>query len=125
MALNTRPYISFDFRQCARFTHNTKESHETTVKRICQYLQITKDNGLLFKPFKKLVVDYYADIDFAGLWGHENAQDLICAGSITGFVLIFPIVLYSGYQNYRHILFFIHYILSSRHSLIMLEYNFP
>ena len=35
LASNTRPDISFAFHQCARFTHNTKVSHETAVNRIC------------------------------------------------------------------------------------------
>ena len=34
LASNTRPYISFAVHQCAWFTHNTKVSHETAVKRI-------------------------------------------------------------------------------------------
>ena len=38
MASNTRPDISFAVHQCARFTHNTKVSHETSVKRIFRYL---------------------------------------------------------------------------------------
>ena len=29
----------------------------------------------------------YAGADFAGLWGHEDPQDPICARSITGFVV--------------------------------------
>ena len=70
LASNTRPDISFAVHQCTRFTHNTKVSHETAVKRICRYLQGTKENGLVFNPSKKLVVDCYADTDFAGLWGH-------------------------------------------------------
>ena len=55
---NTRPDISFAVHQCARFTHNTKASHETAVKRICRYLRGTKDNDLVFNPSKKLVVDF-------------------------------------------------------------------
>ena len=86
---NARPYISFAVHQCAWFTHNTKASHETHVDRICSYLQGTKDNGLVFNPSKNLVVDCYADADFAGLWGHENPQDLICARSRIGFVETF------------------------------------
>ena len=31
----------------------------------------------------------YADAYFAGLWGHENPQDPICARSRTGFVVKF------------------------------------
>ena len=71
---NTIPDISFAVHQCARFTHKTKALHETAVKRICRYLQGTKDNGLVLNPTKKLVVDCYADADFAGLWGHEYPQ---------------------------------------------------
>ena len=89
LASNTRPDISFAVHQCARFTHNTKVSPETAVKRICRYLQGTKDNGLVFNPSKKLVVDCYADADFAGLWRHEDPQYPIFARSRTGFVVTF------------------------------------
>ena len=30
---------------------------------------------LVFNTPKKLMVDYYADGDYAGLWVHENHQD--------------------------------------------------
>ena len=89
LASNTRPDISFAVHQCARFTHNTKVSHAAAVKRICRYLQGTKDNGLVFNIPKKLVVDCYDDADFAGLWGHENPQNPICARSRTVFVVTF------------------------------------
>ena len=88
-ASNKRPDISFAVHQCAWFTHNTKSSHDTAVKRICWYLQGTKDNGLVFKPPKKLVVDCYADADFTGLWEHENPQDPIFARSRTGSMVTF------------------------------------
>ena len=55
---------------------------------------MVETSGLVFNPFKKLVVDCYADADFTGLWGHEDPQDPICARSRTGFVVIMPIVLY-------------------------------
>ena len=86
---NTRPDISFAVHLCARFTNNTNVSHDTAVKRICRYLQGTKYNDLVFNPSKKLVVDCYADADFAGLWGHEDPQDPICARSRSGFVVKF------------------------------------
>ena len=44
------------------------------MKRICRYLQGTKDNGLVFNISKELVVDCYADTDFAGMWGHVDPQ---------------------------------------------------
>ena len=103
LASNTRPDISFDIHQCAWFTHNTKASHETAVKRICRYLHGTKENGLVFNPSKKLVVDFYADAYFAGRWGHEYPQDPICARSRTGFVVNFyncPLLWVSKLQTY-------------------------
>ena len=59
------------------------------MKRICRYLQGTKANSIAFNPYKKLVVDCYAYANFAGLWGHEDPQDPICARSRTGFVVTF------------------------------------
>ena len=102
LASNTRPDISFAVHQCARFTHNTKVSHETSVKRIFRYLQGTKDNGLVFNPSMKLVVYCYADAVFVGLWGYEDPQDPICDRSRTGFVVTFanfPILWVSKLQT--------------------------
>ena len=89
LASNKRPDISFAVHQCDRFTPKTKASHETSVKRICRYLQGTKDNVLVFNTPKKIMVGWYADADFAGLWGHKNPQYPICPRSITGFVVNF------------------------------------
>ena len=63
LASKTSPCISFVVNQCARFTHSTETSHKTAVKRICRYLQCTNDNGLVFNPSKKMVVDFYANAD--------------------------------------------------------------
>ena len=38
LALNKRPDIFFDIHPYDCFTHNTKVSHDTYVKRICRYL---------------------------------------------------------------------------------------
>ena len=64
LASNTRPDIYFAVHQCDQFIHSNKSSHETYVKRICQYLQDIKYDGLVFNPSKKLVVGFYADADF-------------------------------------------------------------
>ena len=89
LASNTRTDISIDVHQCVQFTHNNKTLHKTAVKRILLYLQIIKDNGIVFNPSKKMVVDCYADADFAGLWGQENPLDPIFARIRTGFVVNF------------------------------------
>ena len=80
LVLNTGPDVSFSFRQCYLFKDKTNASHDTGVKRICQYLQGTKDNGLVFNPSKKLVVDCYSDADFARMWGHKILKVLFLLG---------------------------------------------
>ena len=59
------------------------------MKSICRYLQGTKDNVLVVNPYKKLVVYFYVDADFEGLWGNENPQDPIFSRSRNLFVVTF------------------------------------
>jgi Reverse transcriptase (RNA-dependent DNA polymerase) len=87
LSSNSRPDIQFAVHQCARFTHNPKQSHGDAVKRICCYLQGTKNRGLIFQPTKTMTLDCYSDADFAGLWNYEDDQDPVCVKSRTGYVL--------------------------------------
>ncbi len=87
LSSNSRPDIQFAVYQCARFTHNPKHSHADAVKRICRYLQGTKDKGLEFVPTKEMELDCYVDADFAGLWNYESDQDPVCVKSRTGYVI--------------------------------------
>ena len=87
---DTRPYISFAVNQCSQFTYNTRALHKIDVKRICRYLQGKKDKGVVFNPYKKLVVNFYADAYFTGLCVHESTQDRIPTSSRNGFVVTFP-----------------------------------
>ena len=50
------------------------------MKMICQYLQGTKDNCIVFNTYKKLVVDCYSAAYFGGLWRNENPQYPIFLG---------------------------------------------
>ena len=48
-------------------------------------------------------MDCYADVNFAGLWGHVNPQGPICFRIRTGFVVTFancPILWVSKLQTY-------------------------
>ena len=82
LASNSRPEIQFAVHQCARFTHNPKQSHSNAVKRIVRYLIATKNDGLVFNRSKELKLDCYADADFAGLWSHESDQDPVCVNPV-------------------------------------------
>lgn len=86
---NTRPDITFTVHQCARFSHNPKQSHAVAIKRILRYLKGTRDKGMMFSPGDDFAVDCYVDADFAGLWGVEYNQDPISVKSRTGYLLTF------------------------------------
>ena len=85
------------------------------MNRICWYLQGIEDNGLVFNPYKRMVVDFYVDAYVEEIWGHENPQDTICEKIRTVFVLIFyncPLLWVSNSQtemplstfNYEYVL---------------------
>ena len=86
---NSRPDIAFAVHQAARFSHDPKQSHAQAIKKICRYLQGTKDRGLVMNPTKDFKVDCYVDADFCGLWGSEDPEDPIVAKSRTGYILMF------------------------------------
>ena len=88
LANNSWPDIAFATHQCARFTHNTKQSHATAVKTIVRYLKGTRTRGLIFSPQLNLALDFFVDADFAGLWDIEDHQDPISVKSRTGFVIM-------------------------------------
>ena len=87
LASNSRPDIAFAVHQCARFTHCTKRSHEKAIKRIVRYLQGTKENGLIVEPNQKLMMDLYADANFAGLWNAKDSNNPIFTKSRSGILL--------------------------------------
>ena len=44
---------------------------------------------MVYTTSPDLALDYYADADFAGLWGQEDDQDPVCVKSRTEYVLLF------------------------------------
>jgi hypothetical protein len=74
LAQNSRPDISFDVHQWARFSKKQKALHEKVVKRIIHYLQCTREKPLIMKPNKKISLDAYCDSDFDGAWHQEYAH---------------------------------------------------
>jgi hypothetical protein len=78
LASNSRPDIDYAVHQAACFNHCAHQSHEVAVKRIARYLKGTRDKGLIFNPNSELLLELYADADFAGLWGSEDKDYPIC-----------------------------------------------
>ena len=85
---HTRPDIQFAVHQCARFTHDPKQSHANAIKKICRYIKGTRDTGIKFQ--RKMVddelrINCFVDASFAPVWAQfddpENAR------SQTGYVI--------------------------------------
>jgi hypothetical protein len=89
LGTNSRPDIAFSVNQCARHTHNPRDSHAKAVKHICRYLKGTATRGLEFTLNGEMAVDCYVDSDFAGLWNQEDEQDPVSTRSRTGYFLTF------------------------------------
>ena len=89
LAQNTRPDIAYAVHQCARFTHNPKDSHAIAIKRILRYLNGTRTGGMTLQPTGDLQVDCYVDADFAGLWNVEDDQNPLCVKSRSGYLITF------------------------------------
>jgi hypothetical protein len=102
----SRSDTTFDTRQCSRFIHCIKRSHEEVLECIGQYLKATGDKGLILHPkIHKgwLDIDCYVDADFAGLWEYKDKQDPSCVKSRTGYLIFIadcPVLWVSRLQTY-------------------------
>ena len=70
------PDILFVVHQCAKYSIDTKQSHEEAVIRIGRYLNKTKDKGLIFTPDGSNGIECYADEYFTGAWCREDADQV-------------------------------------------------
>jgi hypothetical protein len=46
----TGPDIAYNMHQCARFSKDTRASHEDAIMWLCKYLMATKDDGIIYDP---------------------------------------------------------------------------
>jgi Reverse transcriptase (RNA-dependent DNA polymerase)/GAG-pre-integrase domain len=86
---STRPDIAFAVSQCARFMANPRRCHERAVVRICQYLNGTKDKGMIMQPEKKESLVVYADSDFVGTYHKGHSHDPDTAKSRSSYYIRF------------------------------------
>ena len=84
---NTCPDISFTMSQVARFNHNPKQLHATTLKMILHYLKGTADKGMIIKPSGKLALEMWCDADYAGLYHHDPDTSASAAKSRGAFLI--------------------------------------
>jgi hypothetical protein len=99
----THPDIAYATHQCARFSEDTRASHEDAVMWLCKYLLATKDDGIIYDPKRDQSIEVYADAYFCGSWNKATApQDINTAKSRTGYIVNFvacPIVWTSKLQT--------------------------
>jgi hypothetical protein len=99
----TRPDIAYATHQCARFSDDTRTSHEDAVMWLCKCLLATKDDGIIYDPKRNQSIEVYADADFCGSWNKVTApQDISTSKSRTGYIVYFsacPIVWTSKLQT--------------------------
>ena len=82
--------IAYATHQCARFAADPKMEHGKAVHWIGQYLNGTKDKGMLFMPDSSLGLEVYVDADFAGNWNrNEVPHDRDMARSCHRYVIKF------------------------------------
>jgi hypothetical protein len=102
LAASTRPDILFAVHQCARFSANSKLSHERALKRIVRYLKGTKNKGIVLKPNPEEGIKCYVDADFAGGYHDDTKDDPVSVYSRTGYVIFYfgcPVVFVSKLQS--------------------------
>ena len=87
LSTNTRPDIAFAVSQVARYSHGPKQSHANAVKQIVRYLSKTRDKGIIVKPSTDLVLECYADADFAGRYGRDPDTEPASVKSRTGYII--------------------------------------
>ena len=66
----SRPDISYNVGECARYQANPKKSHMIALKRIIKYVKTIADYGVWYSKDTNAVLDGYSDVDWA-----ENADD--------------------------------------------------
>ena len=64
---HSRPDIAYAINCVACYMFCARHSHELTLKRIGRYLKATQSRGLILNPSSNLKIDYYPDVDFAGM----------------------------------------------------------
>ena len=102
LQIMTRPDLTYSVHQCARFCNKPKLLHKQGLKRICRYLYLTRNQGLIFKPDMKDGFKCYVDADWAGNWLKTCPNDKTGALSCTGYIITYaycPIVWGSKMQS--------------------------
>jgi hypothetical protein len=75
--------------QCARFSVSLMRSHKLAVMRIGQYLLLTKERGMIYRPDLKRGLEVFMDANIAGGWDPEDAENADNVYSCTEYVICY------------------------------------
>jgi hypothetical protein len=86
----TRPDISYQVHQCARYSSKPKRQHGEAVKWLGRYLLATRDKGYYLHIDEDEGFTVWADSDFSGNWDPEHAMhDPNTARSRSGYFITY------------------------------------
>ena len=98
----TRPDISYQAHQCARFVDSPKIEHGEAIKWLGRYIHGTRQEGLIYTPDNSKGLEVYVDADFAGTFDRQDCQNIDTARSRHGYIITYtgmPIVWKSQLQT--------------------------
>ena len=85
----SRAELAMALHQCARFNNCPMLSNERAITRICRYLLLTEDKGMIYIPNRLVGLQYYIDADFAGGWTQVDAGNAEHLMSRIGYVIMY------------------------------------
>ena len=88
---SVRQDIAMATHQCARFSINPMRSHELAVMTIGQYLLLTKERGMIYRPDSKRGLEVFVNANFAGGWGAFDAENADNIYSYTEYVIFYAV----------------------------------
>jgi len=85
----TRPDISYQAHQCARFVDSPKIEHGEAIRWIGRYIHGTRHEGIIYTPDCSRGLEVYVDADFAGNFDRLDSQNVDTARSRHGYIITY------------------------------------
>ncbi len=98
----TRPDISYQAHQCARFVDSPRVEHGDAIKWLGRYIHGTKNKGIIYAPDPSRGLEVYVDADFAGTFDHLDPDNIDTARSRHGYIITYagmPVIWKSQLQS--------------------------
>ena len=92
----------WQFIRLIAFLMNPMQLYELSVMRIGRYLVSNSDKGIIYNVDKSKCLEVYANVDFAGDWSQDDAQNTDHVLLRTGYIIFYshcPIIRGSKVQT--------------------------